>query len=725
MTKQQKHSRKNKPVTGTTTHKRGKARPKKKTKESASAVPVKRNWSDPVLFLMLVIIAIPMLGPTPQMQGLPWVIRLSFLLPALPLLLIYIGYRKTAITISLQPVMLTLWGIVLLAVISSFWAVNAYGAITGIVKWFYVLLMSIAVYSLARDAETHRKIMIACALAGGYMALVGVTQYLFGLDFYVTPVGQYPWPSATSGHKNMASQFVVMTLPFALYLSITARNSIGYWLANPLIALMLAYIVYGRARQVFIALFVQILIILVAAVFARSRRLLAPRSPTKDYFFSIIASVVLLIALIVAPPFDKPFSWEKSAVSEFASRTEVFTKEGATLNEMSSGRTATWFKTANMIRNHPAGVGLNNWTVHYPKYNAEAGEYYSPRGHDVWGDAHNDYLQMLAELGLISLLIAGLMIFGLWRIYRLIWTKGDDVSQRNSLIVGLGLMALFTVMLFSFPLTRTATPIFLGIYLAMVAAMASFSLSSKAEKRVAFGPVVFVVLLILSVVGAYFGQREISAWNHTFQAKALGERIFQPGDNNPYATRRMKLLLGQLTDDGISLEPYAPILLRDHIASYTNLSLTIDHERLAGEYRQKALDAAERYLGTFPYDSQNHMIVATRLGVPNEMAMEHIGKAIAQDPGNLQLYEYLKGIALPAEQFEEALTYYEYYIPRFFNQKVNEDYAYIGKQAKQEERVINTLSGIDLSRKFTPGSAEYNAARKRLDQLVDDLQRGR
>ncbi len=105
--------------------------------------------------------------------------------------------------------------------------------------------------------------------------------------------------------------------------------------------------------------------------------------------------------------------------------------------------------------------------------------------------------------------------------------------------------------------------------------------------------------------------------------------------------------------------------------------------------------------------------------------MEHIGKAIAQDPGNLQLYEYLKGIALPAEQFDEALTYYEYYIPRFFNQKVNEDYAYIGKQAEQEERVINTLSGIDLSRKFTPESAEYDAAKKRLDQLLDDLQRTR
>ena len=119
------------------------------------------------------------------------------------------------------------------------------------------------------------------------------------------------------------------------------------------------------------------------------------------------------------------------------------------------------------------------------------------------------------------------------------------------------------------------------------------------------------------------------------------------------------------------------------------------------------------------------MIVATSLQVPNEIAMEHIGKAIALDPGNLQLYEYLRDIAFPAEKFAQALTYYEYYIPRFHNQRMNEEYAYIGKRAKQEGRVINTLAGFDLTREFTAGSAEYNAARKRLDQLVDELQRGR
>lgn len=205
---------------------------------------------------------------------------------------------------------------------------------------------------------------------------------------------------------------------------------------------------------------------------------------------------------------------------------------------MSSGRVATWLKTSNMIRNHPAGVGLNNWTVHYPKYNAEAGKFYRPRGHDVWGDAHNDYLQMLAELGLVSLLLAGLMLFGLWKLYRRIWTGGDEGSWRHSLFVGMGLMALFTVMFFSFPLTRTATPMFLGIYLALLTAMAVFPDSSRSERRVAFGPMLVVPLLLLAVVGGYVGQREIAGWHHTFYAKALGERIFQPGENNRFATRR-------------------------------------------------------------------------------------------------------------------------------------------------------------------------------------------
>lgn len=697
------------------------ARPKK-FKTSAPVAPVKRHWDAPVLFLLLIIVAIPVLGPTPQVQGLPWVIRLSFLVPVVPLLLIAIGYKKSAITISTQTVMLALWAMVSLSLISALWAVNSYGATTGSLKWFYVLLMSIAVYSLARDdVDTHRKFIVACALAGGYMALIGVTQYLFGHEIYVTPVGQYPWPSATSGHKNMASQFVVVTLPFALYLSLTVKKPI-YWLANPLIALMLAYIVYGRARQVFVALFAQLLIMLLAIGFSRSRRLLAPSSPTKDYYISIIASLVLFVALVFAPPFDKPFSWEKSAVSEFASRTEVFTKEGATLQEMSSGRLATWMITANMIRSHPMGVGLNNWTVHYPRYNAESVVYFRSPKSDVWGDAHNDYLQLLAELGLPFLLVAGIMALGLWKTYRLIWTSGDETSQRHSLFIGLGLMGLFTVMMFSFPLTRTATPIMLGIYLGLLSAMASFTLSSKAEKRIAFNPAVLSVLLLISVVGAYFSYREISAWNHGFLAKAIGEQVFKPGDSNPYATRRIMLLLAQHTDEALRLEPYASSLLRDSIITYTNLSLTIDHERLAETYRKQALDAAMRHLSMWPNDSKIHMIVATRLQVPNEMAIEHIGKAIALDPANIQLYEYLKSFTLPTEQFDLALSYYEYYIPRFFNPKMNGDYASLGKQANQRGRVMGNLRRIDLARHFTLGSAEYEEANNKFEQLIEDLQ---
>jgi len=721
MGNKQKQSRKKKLKSRKRTHQHGTAQPKGPG-TLASMAPAIRDRDLPVLFLMLVIIAIPVLGPTLYVQGLAWLIRLSFLLPVLPLLLIYIAYKKSAITISLQPLMLALWGIVLLAVITSLWAVNTYGAISGSVKWFYVLLMSIAVYSLARDADTHHRIIIACALAGGYMALVGVTQYLFGHEIYITPVGQYPWPSATSGHKNMASQFVVVTLPFALYFSLTAKKSIGFWIANPWIALMLAYIVHGRARQVFVALFVQILIILVAVCFKRSRRLLAPRSPTRDYYYSIIASLILFVMLILAPPFDKPFSWEKSAVSEFASRTEVFTQPDETLNTMSAGRLATWIKTVNMARNHPAGVGLNNWTVHYPKYNAEAGSYYLPPGDDVWGEAHNDYLQLLAELGPPFLLIAGLMILGLWKTYALIWAKGDEASQRRSLFIGMGLMALFTVMMFSFPLTRTATPIYLGVYLGLLSAMASFSLSAKAERRVAFSSVVFAILLLLSVVGSYFSYRELSGWSHGFLAKAIGEKVFQPGENNPYANSRMMLLLAQHTDKAMEMEPYAPTLLRDSIITYTNLSLKTGDQKLADTYRNKALETALRHLSMSPYDSKTHMIVASWLQVPNEMAMEHIGKAIALDPANLQLFEQLKSIALPARQFDQALSYYEYYIPRFFNQQIHEDYAYFGMQANQQERVINTLSSIDLTRRFTPGSSEYETAKKKLDLLIEELQ---
>ena len=232
----------------------------------------------------------------------------------------------------------------------------------------------------------------------------------------------------------------------------------------------------------------------------------------------------------------------------------------------------------------------------------------------------------------------------------------------------------------------------------------------------------WVPLLLLSLVGTYFSGRSISGWHQAYLAREIGQKVFQPGDNNRFATQRMMLLLAKHTDAAMDLEPYALDLLRDHIVTYANLSVRIKNPQLANEYQDKAFEAAMRFLSMSPYDINTHRVVAAVLQVPDKMAMEHIGKAIALDPANLSLYEDLKRIALPAKQFDQALSYYEYYIPRFYNQKMNEDYAYIGKQAKQEERVINTLGSIDLSKQFTPGSAEIKAAEQNLEQLIEELQ---
>ena len=104
--------------------------------------------------------------------------------------------------------------------------------------------------------------------------------------------------------------------------------------------------------------------------------------------------------------------------------------------------------------------------------------------------------------------------------------------------------------------------------------------------------------------------------------------------------------------------------------------------------------------------------------------MEHIGKAIALDPGNLQLYDHLYNIAAPSKQFDQALSLLEFYIPRFYNQLMNKNYAYFGIMAKQEERVINTLRSVDLTRHFAEGSAKYAEEKRIREQLIAKLKQG-
>ena len=80
-------------------------------------------------------------------------------------------------------------------------------------------------------------------------------------------------------------------------------------------------------------------------------------------------------------------------------------------------RTKLWEGTWNMIKEHPvAGFGINTFSDNFPKY--------KPKDYPDLRYAHNSYLQMWSEIGIIGLLaFLGLIFTTLWVVFRKIKKK--------------------------------------------------------------------------------------------------------------------------------------------------------------------------------------------------------------------------------------------------------------------------------------------------------------
>ncbi|HET9532971.1 MAG TPA: O-antigen ligase family protein, partial [Blastocatellia bacterium] len=100
-----------------------------------------------------------------------------------------------------------------------------------------------------------------------------------------------------------------------------------------------------------------------------------------------------------------------------------------------------WRDTISMIRDNPVlGVGFGAYETVYPIYSQTSGTL-------IVGQAHNDYLQILADCGLIGGLLAG------WFIWQVSGSISRGVRSRDRLLAGLAMGAsagVFAIMVHSF-----------------------------------------------------------------------------------------------------------------------------------------------------------------------------------------------------------------------------------------------------------------------------------
>ncbi len=457
----------------------------------SKAINYQRYWA---YFVGLLLPLAVILAPSYQTNLAEHMFTKSFVLQVLiaaATVFYIVTNLGSQIRYSFHPLSLVLYFTIMVGVVSIFWAENKGFAVTQTIKWISGLLLAFLVFQV-NEKHNQRLILQLFMLGAMLLALIGIIQYLFEVDL----VKQAAKPASTFANKNMAAQIAVLTWPIGSYLffsdeKVKGKNS--NWLAvNAIgVALLLTFIFYTQTQAAWLSVLAQLILIALIFVVLKIKKSKLKTFTTNHKKHSLVAIIVLLILTNLSNDGIKPF-WEK--IQQGADK--IVTRAENTEGNQATIRFQLWQGTIEMAKSNPAqGVGIGN-------YYHQASKFSNARTHTI-RSSHNDYLQSIAELGVVSIaLMAATWILLGFVFFSSLLKSGANKLRELFLIVAIGGMAITSI--FSFPLQLQTPILLISSYLAIL--LSGFEVKS-------FAAVAKKALMVVSLVVAIVIILLNFAWN--------------------------------------------------------------------------------------------------------------------------------------------------------------------------------------------------------------------
>jgi Tfp pilus assembly protein PilF len=286
-------------------------------------------------------------------------------------------------------------------VVSSEWqySFRAFLGIAGLILLLFVVADAVG----EREA---RSLAITLTVAASLIALQAALQY-FNLDPFRGAVQtvkdtmemQRTSVSTQVGQVTMTGSFLAMALPVSLALAVLARTTRGRLLALGAFALQMAGLVATSARGPLSGALAG-LAVFVAVLLYRS-----PKAWKRAWKTGAVVLAVSFLFIAMNPTLVErtALSFEKYREGDY----------NAALNK----RYVPWRVAWQIFRNHPLlGTGLATFQFHYNDYVLrwiDEGKIQGPFRIGKFAHVHNEYLQILQEMGVVGLAgFAG--VIGYW-----------------------------------------------------------------------------------------------------------------------------------------------------------------------------------------------------------------------------------------------------------------------------------------------------------------------
>jgi O-antigen ligase/tetratricopeptide (TPR) repeat protein len=308
------------------------------------------------------------------------------------------------------PLDLPLLALLLLVLVSSFFSIDRHSSLMALVRLLHYLVLYWIVANAIRGRDQVRRVAGAIVAVVGFLAFFGLIKYLGEM---APPWWDYDGPSkgltATFANRNHLAGYMEMALSLTIGLVIAARRA---WLKVLLGFLVLALCValtLSLSRGGWISASVALGCMVCLYVMGR-------KGHYRRWIIGVVAvaTVVVLTVLASTPVIDR--------LETLTHGEDRGTREG---------RPAVWAKTVDLIKDHPLlGTGPGTFAVAFTPYR--------PAGiNSHYYYAHNDYLHVISETGLLT---AGII---LWLMVALFGTATKKIkAARSRLTLGITLCGL-------------------------------------------------------------------------------------------------------------------------------------------------------------------------------------------------------------------------------------------------------------------------------------------
>ncbi len=336
---------------------------------------------------------------------------------------------------------------------SLIWSINIFNSILVLPMFLAGPILFYVITNSIREQKTIDRLLYVTIIMGFIMGIYGILQFA-GIDFkfWEGNIGRQR-VMGLFGNVNYFAEYLILPLSLTIGLILSRNKMLNrILLLFPLLAMGLALIfTFTRGSYLAIAIAIPMMLFL----YYKSVKNGQNKVFYKKIIFSLLLLAIITLSVIYIP---HPLNKDNTVLGQLRERVtlESLTSGGSTLR-----RIATWKFTQMMIKDYPLlGSGLGTYAYHTLKYQAD---FFSkgnnrdiyPHGKAV--QAHNEYLQLWSELGIIGLAFFLWIIFAYYRNVFINIGKINEKQQAVVIALAGGVTVVLVDSVFGFPLQLAAS----------------------------------------------------------------------------------------------------------------------------------------------------------------------------------------------------------------------------------------------------------------------------